>query len=169
MRMSPGSRRTSERSCEQMCKPNRKRIISSAVVSAALAAIGAQAAYATSGTWSGAAADGLWQTPGNWDNLPGTNNGVAGTSADVATFSGNPTSIAVTIDASRNIGGITFDSTTSTFTIGTTSGNTLFLTNGGTIAVTNAVTPPGGTVAVSPSVLAPLVLNGGTYNLRNDS
>src|SRR5437773_4216862 len=104
MRMSPGSRRTSERSHEQMCKSNRKRIISSAVMSAALAAIGAQAAYATSGTWSGAAADGLWETPGNWDNVPGTNNGVAGSSADVATFSGNPTSIVITNDVSRNVG-----------------------------------------------------------------
>src|SRR6266480_2711428 len=93
--------RTSERSRGHMRKSNQKRIIQSAVVSA-LVGLGTSA-YATSGTWSGAAADGLWQTPGNWDNVPGTNNGVAGTSADVATFSGNPTSIVITNDASRNV------------------------------------------------------------------
>src|SRR5437764_1441128 len=94
-------------------QPGRRRKFNqaSSLVAAAAAAsslaLAASAAWAANGTWSGSAGDGLWQTPGNWDNVPGS----VGTtnSTDTANFVGNPaTSQTVTIDAGRNIGSIFF-------------------------------------------------------------
>src|SRR5262245_22278062 len=103
----------------------------------------APAALGASGTWSGAANDGLWETAGNWDNVPGSNDGVSGTSADVATFNGTPTSLTAELDSGRNVGGLTFDTSTAVFLINATpnTGNTLYLSNAGTIQTTVNVNP----------------------------
>src|SRR5436190_1995122 len=77
-----------------------------ACAAASSLALGASA-WAANGTWSGTAGDGLWQTPGNWDNVPGDVGTT--TNPDVATFNGLLPATTVTIDAGRNIGGITLD------------------------------------------------------------
>ena len=78
-------------------------------------------------------ADGLWTTDSNWSPAaaPGAVSG--NTSADVATFSTTLTLFgkAITVDANRNIGGISFGNT-STFGFTLTGGN-LLLTSAGVI------------------------------------
>src|SRR5262245_1337675 len=110
------------------------------VIAAAASALGATAAWAASGTWSGSAGDTLWQSAGNWDSVPGAVGTT--TNTDTANFVGNPASSqTVTIDAGRNIGSIFFNpdpapTATTTFVIGgagSNGGNPLILTNGGSI------------------------------------
>src|SRR5690242_3317361 len=153
-------------------KFNKASQVIAAAASSSLVLLGATAvARAASGTWSGAAGDGLWQTPTNWDTVPGavgtTNN------TDTASFVGNPaTSQTVAIDANRNIGSILFNpdpnpTATTTFVIGATGpngGNPLILTNGGSITLAS-ITP---TIQLVNTVNAPLVLAGSAYSLVNN-
>ena len=75
---------------------------------------------------------GNWETAGNWNSgaVPGATSGIA--NADVATFSTTPTSAStITVDANRNVGGITFSNTsTKGYKL---SGATLLLSNNGVI------------------------------------
>jgi autotransporter-associated beta strand protein len=143
-----------------------------AVLTAAIAAtlLSPDASRAASGTWTGSAGDGLWQSPANWTALPGSTAGT--TSPDVATFTGSPASTSVTVDPNRNIAGITFADTPTPFTIGSPAGNALTLSNAGVIHATNTVapTPDPETTTVPPVlVAAPLVLAGPTYTFTNDA
>ena len=148
----------------------------SAAAAAAAAAIIVGAPHradAASSTWNGLAADQLWQTPGNWDGniVAGSNDGAAGTNTDTATFVTNPppvipedTHVFVAVDANRNIGSITFDSTTLSFRLGATTantGNTLYLSGGGVMLKPNN----GSTFA--GDVYAPIEFTGSTYTFRH--
>jgi autotransporter-associated beta strand protein len=131
-----------------------------------------QQALGASGSWSGAAGDGLWQTPGNWDNVPGSIGTT--TNTDVATFNGIPTSRTVTIDSGRNIGGIFFDPNVSAGTgtfvaVGAdrNAGNPLILSNGGTIQLSSVTFS--GADPTNSAINAPLTLAGSTYNFINNS
>jgi len=89
-----------------------------------------QAARAADGSWN-VTGSGNWADAFNWTpGIPGVGNGT--TNTDIATF-GLPLAAAstVTVDANRNIGGITF-SNNSTFGY-TLSGGSLRLSNGGLI------------------------------------
>ena len=126
---------------------------------------------AASGTWLNTGSVQSWSDAGNWSGgtIPGATSGT--TNTDVATFntalgtvgtSGNP----VTIDAGRNIGGITFDTASvGAFTIGTTGGNALTLTSGGAIQMTATA------IAGTETINAPIVLAGAgaTYAFTNNS
>jgi autotransporter-associated beta strand protein len=87
-------------------------------------------ARAADSSWN-ATVNGNWSTAGNWTNgVPGATSG--NTSTDNATFSLTQAGARIiTVDANRNIGGITF-SNTSAFGY-TLSGGTLILSNGGVI------------------------------------
>lgn len=92
--------------------------------------IGGRPALAANSTWS-STATGNWADSPNWTSgVPGTTSGT--TSTDIATFTTALTAQrAVTVDANRNIGGITFGNTSA-------FGNTLatgamLLSNGGVI------------------------------------
>ncbi len=132
-------------------------------------------AFAANGTWNGVT-DGNWSTAngtGNWGTLtaaPGATTGF--TSTDVATFSyiAGTSFSTVTIDAGRNIRGLTFDNA---FPPGaapayTLTGSTLLLTSGGTMQTTSLV-------ASTETVSANLFLEGasattaGTYTFTDSS
>ena len=93
----------------------------------------ANIAAAAPGTWNVDAA-GSWATAGSWAaGIPGATAGISST--DIATFS-YPITLdrVVTVDANRNIGGITFSNPSSSkFTL---SGGSLLLSNGGIIQTT---------------------------------
>jgi autotransporter-associated beta strand protein len=91
---------------------------------------GALTSHAADSSWNVDAA-GNWSTAGSWTaGVPGSTSIL--TSADIATFSNTLTAArTVTVDANRNIGGITFGNT-SNFGFTLSSGN-LLLTNGGVI------------------------------------
>ncbi len=92
------------------------------------------------GGWSALAADSTWNvaTAGNWVDSPNWTSGVPGTtsgttSTDVATFTLSTLTAqrTVTVDANRNIGGMTFGNTSG---FGNTfSGGSILLSNGGVI------------------------------------
>lgn len=99
---------------------------------AALAFVGVSQAGAADGTWNVDAA-GLWSDPGNWASgtIPGTTSGT--TSSDIATFSQTLTvARTVTVDANRNVAGITLNNS-SAFGYSLGSG-AISLSNGGVIS-----------------------------------
>jgi fibronectin-binding autotransporter adhesin len=91
---------------------------------------GALTSHAADSSWNVDAA-GNWSTAGSWTaGVPGSTSIL--NSTDIATFSNTLTAArTVTVDANRNIGGITFGNT-SNFGFTLSSGN-LLLTNGGVI------------------------------------
>lgn len=91
---------------------------------------GALTTHAADSSWNVDAA-GNWSTAGSWTaGVPGSTSIL--NSTDIATFSNTLTAArTVTVDANRNIGGITFGNT-SNFGFTLSSGN-LLLTNGGVI------------------------------------
>jgi autotransporter-associated beta strand protein len=91
---------------------------------------GALSSHAADSSWNVDAA-GNWSTAGSWTaGVPGSTSILDST--DIATFSNTLTAArTVTVDANRNIGGITFGNT-SNFGFTLSSGN-LLLTNGGVI------------------------------------
>ena len=94
-----------------------------------------QTAAAANGSWN-VDANGSWITAGSWmTGVPGATSGTGST--DIATFGYAVTGIrTVTVDANRNIGGITFsDSSYNGFGY-TLSGGSLLLSNGGIIQTT---------------------------------
>ena len=148
------------------------RRVKSSVHAAALAALGiaslAPLAVAATDTWTGSGGDFQWSNAGNWTPAtPGTNDGSAGASSDIALITQpGGTGTQIILDPNRNVGGITFDITTiaSGRQVGEGTGPTLFLSGGGTVMVSST------TVANSSSTInAPMVLNGTSYTFRNDS
>src|SRR4051812_35432032 len=167
-------RRTSVRPLNRRAAKLRRALLAGA---AALAATSWSHAphdqvQAASATWTGSAGDGLWQTPTNWDNgVPGAIGTT--TNADVATFSGSPAvdNVTVTLDANRNVAGITLNNnpgSTSSWVVGgagPNGGNPLILTNGGMIQLAN-ITP---TIPFTDNVNAPLILAGPSYTFTNNA
>jgi fibronectin-binding autotransporter adhesin len=92
--------------------------------------VGVLTSHAADSSWNVDAA-GNWSTAGSWTaGVPGSTSIL--NSTDIATFSNTLTAArTVTVDANRNIGGITFGNT-SNFGFTLSSGN-LLLTNGGVI------------------------------------
>ena len=89
-----------------------------------------QVTWAGSSSWTNNAGS-AWITAGNWDSgVPGVSGGSSST--DIATFSAALTAgRTVTVDANRNIGGITFANTSAfAFTLGT---GPLLLTSGSVV------------------------------------
>lgn len=109
-------------------------------------------AHAASAAWNVDAA-GTWVTTTNWTPAAAPGAASGNNSTDVATF-GFPLIAAriVTVDATRNIGGITF-SNTSAFGY-TLSGGGLLLTNNGVIQSTNT------TGAHTDTISSPIALQG---------
>src|SRR4051794_27818629 len=150
---------------------NRSAVLAAAAVSMF---VGGRAAQGATATWTGAAGDSLWATPGNWTGAAaGANTGAAGGSTDIAVFTTpGGTGNEVIPDANRNILGITFDiqslgggTSTSGRQIGL-SGNTtpLYLTGGGTIQVND-----GGVATSSSSINNPMVIVGNSYTFVNNA
>lgn len=97
-----------------------------------------QATNAADAAWNVDAA-GNWATSGSWDPAAAPGSTVTTNSTDIATFSKTLTAgRVVTVDANRNIGGITFDHSDAFAYTFSTTGN-IVLSNGGTIqsATTN--------------------------------
>ena len=128
---------------------------------------------AASATFTGTAADNVFDTGTNWSTgtAPGDITG-ATTNTDTAFFTlaaGDTT--AITLTAARNLEFITFGNTTSsnagTFTLGTVGGSAFLLTSGGAITANGT--------ANSENVNAPLVLENaastasGTYTFESDT
>ena len=119
-------------------------------------------AFAANAAWN-VDADGVWSDAANWNPAaaPGTPSGT--TSSDIATFGAALTAPrVVTVDANRNIGGVTFNQTTSfSYTL---SGGPLLISNGGTVQNTNS----SGTQTIA--ITAPIVLqgDGGTVTLNGN-
>ncbi len=123
-----------------------------------------QVARGANGTWNPSATSGAWQTAADWLSgiIPGST--TITTDTDIATFNSNSTTLQITPDANRDIGGITFDTAAGAYTIGTTGGNALLLTTGGTIQI--ASTFSGSNIA--ETVNAPLTLEG-NYTFADNS
>jgi autotransporter-associated beta strand protein len=104
--------------------------------------LGSQAVYAASDTWKSSPTSGNWNTGGNW--VGGSNPGDSLTTAsntDIATFNSASSQLTVNLAASRNLGGITFDSEAAAYTLTTTSSSVrYFFTRGGTTQMTSTVT-----------------------------
>ncbi|MES2308456.1 MAG: autotransporter domain-containing protein [Verrucomicrobiota bacterium] len=128
---------------------------------------------AASQIWNGGSGvDGNWSTVGNWAGgaAPGATVGTAST--DIATFNsaiantwGNAVGNPVVIDAGRNVNGITFDTNSGSYFIGSTAGNSIQLTSGATIQSLSTLTNAS---VVTETINAPLVLNGAT-TIQNNS
>ena len=157
----PSPRRFTRWPGETRRRPFIPRWIVTAVV--CLSLTGSSPAFATNGTWSSTAATSAWQTPANWigGNLPGLNSGTV--NPDTAIFGTTSSTILITPDANRNLEFITFDSSASSYTIGTTGGNALLLTAGGTIQNTSALV-----LGAVETINAPLTLEG-SYTFANNS
>src|SRR5437867_3051174 len=69
--MGPNDRTTFQRARAAVRRQRAVLALSAATTIALLAG----RAHGASGTWSGAAADGLWVTPGNWNTVPGASDG----------------------------------------------------------------------------------------------
>jgi autotransporter-associated beta strand protein len=150
-------------------------ILTAAALSALITLGASDRARAADGTWNGLAADGLWQSPGNWDSniVPGDNSGAAGANTDTARFvsdpSATPTSTAgIAVDLNRNIGSIDFHQASADvdFRIGPSTintGNTLYLSNGGTFQNSTFI------AGASGDITAPIQFAGATYRFFNDN
>src|SRR5262245_10152852 len=100
-----------------------------AIAAMAGLAVTGNRAIAANGTWSGTAGDGKWVTAGNWDNVPGANDGTF-VSTDIATFNAPAGAMStITVDTNRNVAGLTFD--TANVDSYTFTGADLHLTGGG--------------------------------------
>ena len=120
-------------------------------------------ARAASTSWSGATSA-AWATGTNWSSgtAPGATTGT--TSTDVATFFTNPangTTTPLTIDAGRNLSGISFDTGAGAFTFGSAGANggpSLLVSSGGIVQFLSTFTGTG----VTETFNAPLVMEGAT-------
>lgn len=123
-------------------------------------------AQAANSRWTGAAGDGVWTNPLNWNNgVPG---GLGTTSPDAVAF---PTSASTTVtaDAGRNIAELKFDNSTSIDGTGASS----FTINGGPILFSAPSASPTGLPTLhvlgmfgknTEAVNAPININGNTGN-----
>ncbi len=121
-------------------------------------------AFGANGTWNPSATSGAWQTAADWLSgiIPGST--TITTDTDIAIFNSNSTTLQITPDANRDIGGITFDTVAGAYVIGTTGGNALLLTGGGQIQI--ASTFSGSNIA--ETINAPLTLEG-NYTFADNS
>ncbi|HEV2972377.1 MAG TPA: autotransporter-associated beta strand repeat-containing protein [Pirellulales bacterium] len=106
-----------------------------------------------------------WSDAANWTGLIVPGSTAATDSPDTADFNAVSSRTSVVVDsATQNVRSITFESTASAYTVGSTGGNALRLSNGGTIQTTSAV-------ANDQNVNAPLVLEGdnGNYTIASNS
>ena len=119
--------------------------------------------HAASDSWN-VDASGVWTNAANWagGNIPGITTG--STNMDVATFSLTLTAARTnTVDANRNLGGITFGNTSANAY--TLSGGNLILSSGGMIQM------PAGTSNHIDQISSPIRIagDGGSANFRNDA
>ena len=133
----------------------------------AFAGLAANSAQAASNSWA-ANASGNWATAGSWTggvNIPGATSGT--TSTDIATFGFTlaTSSKTVTVDANRNIGGITFTGNNTAF-IYTLSGGNLLLTNAGVIQVDSGASSGTHTDTISSAIA--IQGDGGTAAFTNN-
>ncbi|HET6248310.1 MAG TPA: autotransporter-associated beta strand repeat-containing protein, partial [Tepidisphaeraceae bacterium] len=154
---------------------NRCRFAIAVAAGTALLAVGPRVSRGDQ-TWSGGSVggNGNWSNPSNWVGgaAPGsttllTNTDIAIFNAPIANTWGLVGTPIVIDSTTQNIGGITFDTASDNYFIGTTAGNSLLLTNGGTIQILSTLTS---TNAIE-TINAPLVLEGtgGSYNFVNNS
>jgi len=122
-------------------------------------------AQAASDSWN-VDASGAWTNAANWagGNIPGITGG--STNMDVATFSLTLTAARTnTVDANRNIGGITFGNTsTNAYTL---SGGSLILSSGGVIQTLAGTGAHDDTISSTTAIK--IAGNGGSANFRNDA
>jgi autotransporter-associated beta strand protein len=133
----------------------------------AIVAMG-RAAVAGSDNWAFLAQNNSWSNARNWGSggiiggaIPGATSGT--TNTDTATF-GNSDVTTVLPDANRNLEFISFDGSTTAFTIGSTSGNALLMTTGGTIQIASTFSGSN----ISETINAPVTVEG-NYTLANNS
>jgi len=123
--------------------------------------------HAASGTWTGLT-DGLWSAANgtNWSVAPAPGATAGTTNADTATFNTNGNgNTTITIDPSRNIKSLLFDTAAADYIIGSggaNGGDALILTSGGNITLAATVT---GTNVIE-TFNAPLTL-AGSYSFTN--
>lgn len=149
----------------------RTLIITAASAALALVAVHQQPASAASGSWTGAALDGQWVTPGNWDTVPGRADGTFN-SLDIATFGDTTNGTSVAVDLNRNVLGITFNTSIggNAFNIGTlgsSGGNTLYLTGGLAGSVTQVASNT--LTATNPIIQSPIVIVGNSYKFLSNA
>ena len=110
--------------------------------------------------WTGTSSTN-WADSGNWSGaVPGATAGT--TNGDTAAFNQNAPQSPSTIDAGRNIWGITFDTANvNSLTVGAVGGQALLLTAGGAIQTSSTVINP-------QTIDAPLELEGG-YTFISDA
>lgn len=119
-----------------------------------------QNVFAANASWTGLGANGNWTTTGNWNpSVPGAATGTA--NGDTAAFAVN-LNTSVTVDATRNIKNITFNTGAGAFSF---SSGSLVLTNAGAITISSGVT--NSQTFNSPILLSPT--NGATYSFINNS
>ena len=126
---------------------------------AAAALVPASTGLAATSIWTGSI-DTLWTNSGNWTGgVPGGATGA--TNGDTATFNTGAVGT-VTVDATRNIKNIFFDTTAGAFTL---AGGGLVLTNGGAITLND-------NVGASQTISSPITLSttaSSTYSFLNFS
>ncbi|XHR28895.1 MAG: beta strand repeat-containing protein [Chthoniobacteraceae bacterium] len=104
--------------------------IQSAAVIAALLNV-SSTTHAVSATWNGNTS-GSWATTGNWTSvIPGS--ATAAASSDIATFNTNSANTSITVDTTRYIGGLLFDTGAGAYTFG---GGTLYINCGSGSGIT---------------------------------
>ena len=119
--------------------------------------------HAASDSWN-VDASGVWTNAANWagGNIPGIITGT--TNMDVATFSLTLTAARTnTVDANRNLGGITFGNTSANAY--TLSGGNLILSSGGVIQTLAGAGAHDDTISSAIKIAG----NGGSANFRNDA
>lgn len=136
-------------------RPQGENFVKSGVVAAAAAVTAflvCPQAHAADGSWNVNTA-GNWNDAGNWTpGIPGTTSGT--TNTDIATFGNAITSNKnITVDANRNIGGITFSSTAA-FAYNLITGS-LLLSDGGVIQQT-----AGRGAGINDQVVVPITFQG---------
>jgi fibronectin-binding autotransporter adhesin len=180
-----------ETSSRVATKARHSKKIRLAVLSAAIAMSASQGLFAANGSWIGpgtAASLGgnnTWSVAGNWDTIPGSTAGAAGTSTDIAGFAGSPATItesSVVVDPNRNVAGFNFDVGSDNFAVGIAplnptdnysnipAQNTLYLSNGGVTQVPSsvtAITTVGTFSANVADIFAPIALNGNSYTFED--
>ncbi len=114
-------------------------------------------------------ANGNWVDSTNWSggNVPGSTNST--TSTDIATFGGSITgTVVTTIDADRNIGGITFNYDYTGSGNGYSLKNNILLSDGGVIQEISTATPSGSRISRLQNDVF-IQGDGGSATIRNNA
>lgn len=150
---------------------NMKTILNNSVAALAVLSVILLAipqARAADATWI-VNANGNWNDSTNWSggNIPGATNSTVNT--DIATFGDTITGeVVVTIDADRNIGGITFDYDYLSSGNGYNLKNDILLSNGGVIREISTVAPSGSRISRFQNDVR-IQGDGGSATIRNDA